>query len=161
MSSQLMISIFSAQLIDNHALTRARLSRHMPAGSTFGSLELTAIFVREPPRAIALISTVPVSGPRQPRTQRAFTRSGWLLDTVIRGSRCVSFTSMTYSLIRSVGLNTSPFTCSLSFKIVSRSCLKLMRCCILHGAVRCSYDIFLSAVPLLLGALRSASLKLL
>ena len=78
LSSQLMISIFSPRSSFTIALTLAPFKpTHAPTGSTFGSVELTAIFVLEPAsRAIARISTVPSRTSAISASNRRLTRSG-------------------------------------------------------------------------------------
>ena len=94
-SSQLMISIFSPRSSFTMAFTLAPFTpTHAPTGSTLGSLDLTAILVLEPASlAMALISTVPSCTSDTSSSNRRFTRSGWVLDTEIRGPFVVSFTS--------------------------------------------------------------------
>ena len=69
--------------------------------------------------AMLLISTVPSLTSATSASKRRFTSSGCVRDTSIFGPFGVFFTSTTYSLIRSVGLKCSPFTCSFSVSIAS------------------------------------------
>ena len=116
-----MISIFSPRSSFTIALTRAPFTpTHAPTGSTSGSLLHTASLVREPAsRAMLLISTVPSFTSATSDSKRRFTRPGCVLETRIRGPFGVSFTSRIYTLILSVGLKVSPFTCSFSARIAS------------------------------------------
>ena len=153
LSSQLMISIFSPRSSLTIALTRAPFKpTHAPTGSTFGSLELTAIFVLEPAsRAIALDLNGTVADLGNLSLKQAFYQirmgSGYG-DT--RSLRACLFTSRIYTLIRSVGLNTSPFTCSLS--VQDRVDLAEVDADVASyiALYDTRYDIFLLAVPLLI-----------
>ena len=121
MSLQLMMSIFSPRSSLTIALTLAPfIPTHAPTGSTSGSLDHTAIFVLLPASlAILLISTIPSFTSVTSDSNRRFTSSGCVRDTRILGPFVVFFTSTIYNLIRSVGLKTSPFTCSFSVSIAS------------------------------------------
>ena len=66
-----------------------------------------------------LISTVPSFTSVTSASNKRFTNSGCVLDTVIFGPLDVPFTSSTYNLIRSVGWKRSVFTCSCSVRIAS------------------------------------------
>ena len=120
-SSQLMISIFSPRSSSTMEFTLAPfIPTHAPTGSTSGSLLHTAILVREPASlAMLLISTVPSLTSATSDSKRRFTRPGCVLDTWIRGPFGVSLTSRMYTLICSVGWNSSPLTCSFSARIAS------------------------------------------
>ncbi|MPN19764.1 hypothetical protein SDC9_167136 [bioreactor metagenome] len=121
LSLQLIMSIFSPRSSLTMALTLAPfMPTHAPTGSTSGSLDHTAIFVLLPAsRAMLLISTIPSLTSITSDSNRRFTNSGCVRETRIFGPLVVFFTSTTYNLIRSVGLNTSPFTCSFSVSIAS------------------------------------------
>ena len=116
-----MISIFSPRSSFTIAFTLAPfIPTHAPTGSTFGSFDHTAIFVLLPAsREIAFISTMPSLTSVTSDSKSLFTSSGCVLETRIFGPFDVDLTSRIYTLIRSVGLNASPFICSLSVRSAS------------------------------------------
>ncbi len=120
-SLQFRMSIFSPRSSSTIALTLAPfIPTQAPTGSTSGLFDHTAIFVLLPAsRAMHLISTVPSFTSVTSDSKRRFTSSGCVLETRTFGPFDVSFTSTTYTLMRSVGWNTSPFTISFSFKTAS------------------------------------------
>ena len=130
----MMMSIFSPRSSFTMELTLEPFKpTHAPTGSTLGSLDITAILLLDPASlAMALISTVPSRTSATSDSNRRFTRSGWVLETEMRGPLGVSFTSRIYTLTRSVGRKVSPLTCSLSFKMASTrpTFLPSMRCTI-------------------------------
>ncbi len=121
LSLQLIISIFSPRSSFTIAFTLDPFSpTQAPTGSTSGSFDHTAIFVLLPASlAILLISTIPSFTSATSASNNLFTSSGWVRDTRIFGPFVVFFTSTIYSLTLSVGLKTSPLTCSFSVSIAS------------------------------------------
>ena len=120
-SSHVTISIFSPLNSFTMAFTLAPfIPTHAPTGSTSGSFDHTAIFVRLPASLeIDFISTIPSFTSVTSDSKRRFTSSGCVLETRIFGPFDVDLTSRIYTFILSVGLNTSPFICSLSVRSAS------------------------------------------
>ncbi len=120
-SSQLIMSIFSPLSSSTMALTLAPfIPTQAPTASTLGLLDHTASFVLLPASlAILMISTVPSRISVTSDSNRRFTSSGCVLLTRILGPFGVLRTSRMYTLILSVGLNTSPRICSPSLSMAS------------------------------------------
>ena len=89
------MSIFSPRSSLTTWRTLAPLApTHAPTGSTFGSLEDTAILVRWPgSRAHALISTMPSAISGTSSSNSRFTSPGWVRLTTIWGPLAVLRTS--------------------------------------------------------------------
>ena len=89
------MSIFSPRSSLTTCRTRApRAPTQAPTGSTLGSFDHTAIFVRWPgSRAQALISTTPSAISGTSSLNSSSTRPGCVRDTTICGPRAVRRTS--------------------------------------------------------------------
>ena len=100
----MIISIFSPPSSSTICLTLSPFTpTHDPTASTLGLFDHTAIFVLEPASLVMLlISTVPSAISVTSRSKRSFTKSGCVLDVIIRNPPfCVSLTSRMKSLILS------------------------------------------------------------
>ncbi len=94
LSSQFMMSIFSPFKMFTTAFTLEPFRpTQAPTGSTEGSFDATAIFVRLPAsRAMLFISTMPSLTSATSSSKSFFTISGWVRETKILGPLLVGST---------------------------------------------------------------------